>query len=267
MTEQLGTYDDIEVTRDGYVAHIQMKRPPHNFFGSETVLNIVHAVEHIDRETDVRAIVLSSEGRSFSAGNQFGGGRQPGEEPPAPGDRFGRFHVYDHAARIIASETPIVAAVQGPAIGGGLGLALVADFRVGAPEARFSGNFSMLGFHAGFGITATLPRIVGHQHAARMLYTSSRLNGEEAYRIGLLDELVPLDQLMERTFAFAQELATPAPLAVRSVRRTLRRGLVDQFRLATSHEKGEQEWLRETKDFREGMAAMNDRRTPEFNGE
>jgi enoyl-CoA hydratase/carnithine racemase len=265
--ETLLTFEDVEVTRDGHVALIELRRPPHNFFGGDSVRAIADAVEHIDRETDVRAIVLASEGKSFSAGNLLGGARDPNAEPPKPGDRHGQSHVYNQAARIIGADTPIVAAVQGPAIGGGMGLALVADFRIGCAEVRFSANFPVLGFHPGFGITSTLPRIVGQQQAWRLLYTGARINGEEAHRIGLLDELVPLDDVRERAFEFAHELAAVAPLAVRSIRRTMRMGFVDEFRLATAREKGEQEWLRETQDFREGMAAMNDRRTPEFHGE
>jgi enoyl-CoA hydratase/carnithine racemase len=98
---------------------------------------------------------------------------------------------------------PVVAAVQGAAIGGGLGLAMAADLRVASPESRFAANFSLLGFHHGFGLTVTLPLAVGHQAALDLLYTGRRIDGTTAHRLGLCDTLVPPDQLRAR----ATELA------------------------------------------------------------
>ena len=168
--------------------------------------------------------------------------------------------------RLLEAETPVVAAVQGAAIGGGLGLALSADFRVAAPEARFAANFARLGFHHGFGLTVTLPALVGQQKALDLLYTGRRVKGEEALEIGLCDALVPIEELRDKAREMAAEIAGSAPLAVRSIRRTMRRGLAERVRIATDHELVEQDWLRETNDFREGVRATAERRTPEFTG-
>jgi enoyl-CoA hydratase/carnithine racemase len=156
--------------------------------------------------------------------------------------------------------------VQGAAIGGGLGLALVADFRVASPESRWSANFARLGFHHGFGLTVTLPAIVGQQKALDLLYTGRRIDGAEAHRIGLADHLVPLDQVREKARAVALEIAEAGPLAVRSIRRTMRRGLADRIRIATDHELVEQDWLRATEDFKEGIQSSAERRPPRFQG-
>ncbi|MXW34644.1 MAG: enoyl-CoA delta isomerase 1, partial [Chloroflexi bacterium] len=119
-------------------------------------------------------------------------------------------------------------------------------------------------FHHGFGLTVTLPRLVGEQRALDLLYTGRRVRAEEALEMGLCDALVPLDELRDKAREMAQEIAESAPLAVRSIRKTMRRGLADAFRLATDHEQVEQDWLRQTNDFREGVRAMAERRTPDF---
>lgn len=265
--ETLGAYHDIGVQLDGHIALIEIRRPPHNYFDIPLIKAIADALHDIDQQTDARAVVLAAEGRSFCAGAQFAGPpRQvPAEEPP-PGDRHGRHQIYREGIRIFEAQTPVVACVQGPAIGGGLGLALTADFRVASPEARFSANFARLGFHHGFGLTVTLPRIVGQQQAMRMLYTGVRLNGEEAHAVGLCDELAPAEELRDRAFEFANEIAASAPLAVRAIRRTMRHGLVDEIRVATDREQVEQDWLRRTDDFREGVRATAERRPAGFTG-
>ena len=175
-------------------------------------------------------------------------------------------HLYKEAVRIFRTKKPIVAAIQGPAIGGGLGLALVADFRIAAPEARFSANFTRLGFHPGFGLTTTLPRLVGQQKAQMIFYTGRRYTGEEAVAMGLADQLAPLSELRATAMALAAEIAVAAPLALQSTRETLRRGLADAVEAATERELVEQEWQRRTADFREGVKAMAERRTPDFKG-
>jgi enoyl-CoA hydratase/carnithine racemase len=147
-----------------------------------------------------------------------------------------------------------------------LGLALVADFRVTCQEARFSANFNRLGFHPGFGLTATLPRLVGMQQAALMFYTGRRIPGDEAVRIGLAEVLVPLAEVRSAAQALALEIAQSAPLAVISTRETVRRGLCDAIEAATERELVEQDWLRRTEDFKEGIKAMADRRLPDFQG-
>jgi enoyl-CoA hydratase/carnithine racemase len=156
--------------------------------------------------------------------------------------------------------------VQGAAVGGGLGLALVADFRVTCQEARFSANFNRLGFHPGFGLTATLPRLVGVQQAALLFYTGRRIPGDEAVRIGLADVLVSLAEVRGAAQSLALEIAQSAPLAVTSTRETVRRGLCDAIETATERELVEQDWLRRTEDFKEGIKAMAERRLPDFQG-
>ena len=259
---------EVSVEIDGHIATVEMHRPPHNFFDTALVLALGDAYEAIDNEPDIRAIILAAEGRSFCAGAALGGeplrsdDEEPAEEQPVR--RPGSEHLYVAALRLVAAETPVVAAIQGAAIGGGLGLALTADFRVAAPEARFAANFARLGFHHGFGLTATLPPLVGQQAALDLLYTGRRVKAEEALELGLCDAVVPLEELRERAREMAQEIATSAPLAVRSIRKTIRRGLVERFQQATDHEQIEQDWLRQTDDFREGVQAMAERRTPDF---
>lgn len=212
--------------------------------------------------------MLCAEGKSFCAGANFGDGSRVQSDGSVDGavNNDGANHLYNEAVRLFRNKKPIVAAVQGAAIGGGFGLAVMPDFRVAAPEARFAANFTRLGFHPGFGLTTTLPRIIGQQMATTMFYTSRRIKGEEALKIGLVDQLVPLDELREAAWQFAREIATNAPLAVQSTRATMRAGLADAVKAATDHELVEQVWLRKTEDFKEGIAATSDRRIPNFAG-
>jgi len=182
-----------------------------------------------------------------------------------PGDAPQR-HLYKEAIRLFRTRKPVVAAVHGAAVGGGLGLALSADFRVTCAEARFCANFSRLGFHQGFGLSVTLPRLVGPQKAALLLYTGRRVPGDEAVTIGLADKLVAESDVRKEALALAGEIAISAPLAIQSIRETLRRGLADQVEAATERELVEQDWQRKTEDFREGVNAMSARRTPNFSG-
>ena len=134
-----------------------------------------------------------------------------------------------------------------------------------APEARFAANFVKLGIHPGFGLTVTLPNIVGQQAANLMFLTGKRLRGEEAHAIGLVDELVDINDLRVRAISFAKEIAENAPLALISVRSTVRDGLAEQIDKATDHELQEQQWLRATEDAEEGIRAVAERRTGNFN--
>ncbi len=142
--------------------------------------------------------------------------------------------------RIFRNKKPIVAAVHGAAIGGGLGLAVSADFRVTCPEARFAANFTKLGFHPGFGLTATLPELVGKNNAELIFYTSRRVTGEDATRMGLANVCVPQDQVRAEAMKLAHEIAECSPLGLISTRATMRAGLADRVLAATNHELVEQ---------------------------
>jgi enoyl-CoA hydratase/carnithine racemase len=252
------TFGDVGVTlAPDHVATVELRRPPDNFFDRRLISDLADALEALDREPACRAVMLCSEGKHFCAGADFRG------QPLATEN--GR-HLYDEAVRVFDTKKPIVAAVQGAAIGGGLGVALAADFRVAAPEARFSANFARLGFHHGFGLTVTLPRVVGQQHALELLLTGSRVSGEDAFAIGLCDRLAPLDKLRSEAHAFAAEIAASGPLGVEAIRATQRGDLTQQVRNAMARERAQQERLQETDDFREGVRAMGDRRPPRFTG-
>jgi enoyl-CoA hydratase/carnithine racemase len=142
----------------------------------------------------------------------------------------------------------------------------VADFRVTCPEARYCANFTRLGFHPGFGLTVTLPAVIGETKAALMFYTSRRVSGEEAYAMGLADVLVPQDQVRDAAIRLATEIGENSPLGLIATRMTMRNGIADRVLKATDHELEEQTRLRKTEDFKEGVNAVSERRIPNFKG-
>ncbi len=262
----MSEFTDIAVTKSGHVATVEIKRPPHNFFDMSLIKQIADAFEGFDKDVDIRAIVLCAEGKSFCAGANFGDGTKLDKDGNRPNENQMGGHLYQEAVRLFRTKKPIVGAIQGPAIGGGLGLALVPDFRVTCPEGRFSTNFTRLGFHPGFGLTYTLPALIGQQQAHLMFYTGRRLSGEEAVKIGLADVLVPLAEVRSAAQKLAAEMAESSPLAVQETRATVRAGLADRIKAATDHELVIQSQLRKTEDFKEGIQAYAQRRPANFKG-
>lgn len=252
--------DHITVAMDGHVAVVTIDKPPNNHVSVELMRDLADALDALDQDPASRATVLAAAGKAFCAGADFAGGDS------ISAGQDGVAQLYEQAIRLFGVEKPIVAAVQGAAVGAGLGLALVADFRVAAPEARFAANFVKLGFHPGFGLTHTLPRLVGGQKAAMMFLTGRRVKAEDGLAWGLVDEVVPLDQLKRAAVSLAREIAENAPLAVVSTRKTLRGDLAAAVRARTEHEHKEQSILRATDDFKEGVRAVAERRIGAFTG-
>ena len=255
--------DTLLEERDGHVVTLVINRPPNNHINRELIVRLAARAEALDADAECRAIVLTGAGKHFCAGADFSKGDSGGLASPA--GEPGRI-LYVEAARLFRTRKPIVAAVQGAAIGAGLGLSVVADFRVTCTEARYSANFTRLGFHPGFGLSYTLPRLIGEQQAALLFYTGRRIDGAEAHRIGLADMLVPQSDVLSAAQALAREIAVSSPAAVQGVRATMRRGIAEAFEAATEREFLQQSWQRQMEDFAEGRAAMAERREPRFQG-
>jgi enoyl-CoA hydratase/carnithine racemase len=255
------SFGDVSVDLgDDLVAEVEIHRPPNNFFDATLIRSLADAYEDLAAGA-CRAIVLCSEGKHFCAGADFHG-ESDAEALPASGAAS----LYEEAVRLFRAPLPVVAAVQGAAIGGGLGVACSADFRVAASEARFAANFSRLGFHQGFGLSVTLPYIVGNQYTLELLYTGRRITGDEAAQHGLADRLSSVDSVRADARDLAREIAGSGPLAVRSIRQTMRGHLADEIARITAVEDEEQKRLRATSDFAEGTKASLERRDPNFTG-
>lgn len=249
-----------------HVAILSFERVPHNYFTPELIGALAGALEDLAGDGRTRAVVLRGEGRHFCAGADFSSTHESSASAsPAGGDAdLDVEALYEHAIRLFAQPLPVVAQLQGAVIGGGLGLALAADFRVAAEGTRLAANFAKLGIHQGFGLSVTLPRLVGEQHALDLLLTGRSVRAPEALSFGLIDAIAPAEEVSAAAVAKAAEVAANAPLAVRAIRRTLREGLVDAIRAAVGRESAEQRELFRTADFREGVAAAAERRTASF---
>lgn len=254
---------DVLVSAQGKVGIAEINRAPNNYFDKELIGAIAEAFDAFVAQ-GMRAIVLCAAGKNFCAGANF---TRPAGDTVGPAQDRGTDHLYRQAVRLFRCPLPVVAAVQGAAVGGGLGLSLVGDFRVASDESRFTANFNRLGFHPGFGLSVTLPRVVGAQAAALLFYTGRRITGGEAHRLGLVDVLAPsTEAIRPAALALAEEIAVSAPLAVQATRATLRAGLADAIAAATDHELAEQQKHFATADFKEGVKAMAERRPPDFKG-
>jgi enoyl-CoA hydratase/carnithine racemase len=248
--------DDLKVEVSDFVATVEINRPPNNFIDPDLIGRLADHVEALNEDRRCRSVVLCSAGKNFCAGADFSSLQTK--------DGFDPMSMYRHVVRLFSGKKPLVAAVQGAATGGGVGLALIADFRVGSPDVRFLTNFVRLGLHPGFGTTVTLRHVVGPQVAADMFLTGRQVRAEEAFRIGLLDRVADGRSVRDAAHEVAAQLASGAPLAVQATRATLRSELATRLARAVEHEAREQGWLFGTADSREGIRAAQDRRDPIF---
>ena len=252
---------DVSVEGDGDVAVVTLHRPPHNLLTEPSLHRLADALHGLAGQA--RAAVLASEGRSFCAGADFRSSEAP--DPTAAGTfeaQTGAF--YRQAQRVFSAPVPLVAAVQGAAVGAGFGLALACDIRVVGAGGWFQVNFVRLGIHPGFALSAVLPRAVGPARAAELFLTGRRVDAEEALRIGLAERVVAEGEERDAALAVAREVAQGAPLAVASTRATLRAELIDLAARAMEHELVEQSVLAGSADAIEGVAAMLEGRAPRF---
>ena len=251
--------NELTYSLNKHTAYIKINRPPNNYFDAALIESIADILDDLDKEIMCRSIILYSEGKNFCAGADFS------KSNFIEGQNIYE-NLYKQALRIFKSSKPIIAIIQGAAIGGGLGLALSADFRITCKEARFSANFGKLGFHQGFGISVTLPRIIGNQQAKLLLLTSRRINGEEAYKIGLADIITDKSSLMIKAEELASEINDSGPLGIQAIRNTINDGLIEKIEKIVIREANEQNKLRKTMDFQEGINSSINRRKAKFKG-
>jgi enoyl-CoA hydratase/carnithine racemase len=220
------------------------------------------AAAKADRQ--VRCLVVTGTGSCFSSGADFKSTLQREGDGRAPHEKS--YAMYEPFLSLLDIEVPIVGALNGHAVGGGFGLALVCDLRIGAREAKYGANFAKLGLTPGMSISYLLPRLVGMARASELLLTGRLVNGDEGERIGLLNRAVPAADVMPEALALARTIAANAPFAVRETKRAIRRGLALEVREAARAEAHVQAASITMDDAREGIAALLEKRAPKFTG-
>ena len=223
------------------------------------------AVAGIAGDPDVRAVVVTGAGSAFCSG---GDPAWIAGEPDAPVDRLRTrmMRFYRAWLSIRELEVPTIAAVNGPAVGAGLCLALACDLRYAAASARMSVPFVRLGMHPGMAVTYTLPNVVGAAHARELLLTGRTVDAEEALRIGLVSGVAPDDTFLDGVLDTAAGIAATAPVASRLTTVALRDGGHADFDSALQWEALAQPVTLATEDLQEGVRAARERRTPRFTG-
>jgi enoyl-CoA hydratase/carnithine racemase len=249
---------------DGMVGVITLDRPDNRNSMTPELLDAFAAASAKARaDQSIRALVVTGTGTCFSSGADFKSTlqRDTGE---APADRS--YAMYVPFLSLLDVEVPIVGALNGHTVGGGFGLSLVCDLRVGAIDAKYGANFVKLGLAPGMSISYMLPRLVGVAKANELLLTGRLVDGREAEALGILNRAVPAADVMRVAMELATTIAANAPLAVRATKAAIRRGLALTVREAAREEAVAQAETVASEDAAEGIAALLAKRTPVFKG-
>ncbi|MBW1782298.1 MAG: enoyl-CoA hydratase/isomerase family protein [Deltaproteobacteria bacterium] len=248
----------------GPIAQITLNRPDNrNSMDDETMPAFDEAVSRAKEDKDLRCLIITGSGKSFCAGADFKSGlfesrgRLPHEILM---DAYGPFLAIEQL------EMPTIAAMNGHAIGGGFGLALICDIRIANRHSKYGANFARLGLHAGMAVSYMLPRIVGLPLANELLFTGRLISGERAAEIGLANYAVKGDQVVEKAWELAEEIATSAPVAVRMIKQAIYRGIQWDPCSAGETDALYQSRTFEMADAKEGIAALLENRKPVFKG-
>ena len=221
-------------------------------------------LEDVNDDDDAKVLVLTGSGRGFSSGADLGGGSAASTEQPSRQEltesRYGWIN------RMRTMSKPIVGAINGVVAGGGMSVALGCDVRIASDRARFVSAFMRRAIMPDMGSTWFLPRLVGTSRALLMLWLSDEVNAEDAERIGLVDMVVPHDDLMERTMELAARLASAPSVTLELTKRAVYHGLTVGLETQTDYEENMLATTGRSEDVQEGRAAFREKRQPVFKG-
>lgn len=245
------------------IALVTLNRPENrNSMTEDVFAGILGAIERIRSDRNVRCVIVTGRGKSFCAGADFRSGVQRESDGTLPHERS--FAMYEPFLAVLEIEVPVIGALNGHAIGGGLGLALVCDIRVANEHAKYGANFVRLGLHPGMATTYLLPRLIGVPRAFELLTTGRLVSGAEAAQLGLANDAVAAERVFDRSWEIAQEIATAAPIAVRMCKRSIYQNLNWEPVGPARAEAHAQSRTLETEDAKEGIRALLEKRPPEF---
>lgn len=248
------------------IATITLNRPEKlNAFTSSMIERWAWALGEAQRDEHVNVVVVTGAGRAFCAGGDVGRMR---EGEPSPLDH--KHVLWERIHRIPKTlqrmDKPVIAMVNGLAVGAGMGMALQCDIRIASEEARFSTGYVRVGLVPGDGDAFFLPRLVGLAKALELLWTGDFVEAREAERLGVVNRVVAASQLGEETYALARRIADGPQVAIRLIKRlayqSLTLDLITHLDLVSSH----MAVVRETEDHREGIRAFQEKRPPKFSG-
>jgi 2-(1,2-epoxy-1,2-dihydrophenyl)acetyl-CoA isomerase len=253
--------------RSGAVVTLRLNRPEKlNPFNPDMCGALVHALLRAGDDRSVRAVVVTGEGRGFCAGGDLAYIRDA-RSRKSVSDLQELLKLGKELCLAIATMPKLViAAVNGPAAGGGMSLALACDLRIASERASFKQAFSQIGLYPDFGATFFLPRLVGLARASELFYTAEQLSAAEACRIGIVCRVCPHDQLEKEAQDLAQAAAAGPPLALRDVKRTMIGEAHQQLAEALDEENRLQIHCFLSEDCAEGLAAFFEKRPPNFRG-
>ncbi len=252
------------VNRQNHVLEITLNRPDNrNSMTPEMLAAFGAAVRQAASDPEARCVIITGTGSSFCAGADFKSDLLDAGHQAPPDAQYA---VYGAFLDILEIRVPVIAAMQGHAVGGGLGLALVCDARIANQEARYGANFVRLGLSPGMAISYMLPRLIGLPKALELMLTGRIVTGAEAADLGLANYAVDGTEVMDRARAIAAEIAAAAPLAVRWTKELTYRHLEWDPSSAARLEGAFQAFTGQTRDFREGVAALLEKRPPQFSG-
>ncbi len=254
--------EDLLFTQDGAVATITLNRPHKlNTMTPEMGRMLLSLVDQINADDDIRVVILTGAGeRAFSAGSDV-------KVLDDYGTNWQLRNRTDYARALYTVRKPVIAAIRGFAIGGGLELALTCDIRIASETARFGAGEIKLGWHGGAGNTQLLPRLVGYGKALQMLLTGDLIDADEARRTGLVQEVVPDDQLEAAARDLAGRIARNAPIAAQLAKHLVRMSESTSIEVGLAYENDLFAYCFTTKDSQEGIAAFKEKRPPVFRGE
>lgn len=262
-------YENLILDREGHVAIITLNRPEKlNALNRGLQDDSRAVIAELHEDDGIRAVVLTGGGRGFCSGADLTSG-DGGDEPPTQNERIDEFAWMGRQAKAFYQfDKPVIAAVNGVAVGAGMSLALACDMRIGCELTRFKTMFLERNLSPDSGMSFFLPRIVGYSRAADLIFTSRSVDGEEAYRIGLLDRLVHSEQLLAEAVALAGQMAALPPMALRSAKRVLQHNMRVALDEALRRElQGLQHAGRAPKDAAESRASFLESRPGVFTGQ
>ena len=259
--------DAVLVERDGSgVVTLTFNRPDvRNAMTPELTDAFGAAVEDIRGDASVRAVIVTGAGSAFCAGGDLSW-INPGPGADVPSMRAKMRAFYPKFLVVRTLDVPTIAAINGPAVGAGLCLAMACDIRLAAEEAKLSTGFLRLGMHPGMAATYLLTRLVGTAHAAELFFTARAVDGREAERLGLVNRAVPGATLLEEARAMAGQIAANAPIPMGMVKRALYLAERADLETMLEYEGLAQPITMGTADLLEGLEAMKERRPPRFEG-